>query len=184
MTEVFAQGPGCRLDLVYPSHAPGSTEQEEVICHVQGYAVRVNLPPLTSRSQYVLRYIDSTTLTRLSHRLSKNPRTAKQSVVVSGLGSEAFDRCARAILEVHAKLAAALPPGTLEEWKPIMDEGKICLEFSNRYFAVSSDGENLHTVSLSSEIDPFGLLAEAVPDGRHTEDNQVLYYDRIVQEKR
>lgn len=59
------------------------------------------------------------------------------------------------------------------------NEGNLCLEFSNRYFATAADGDHLNTISLPSEVDPLGLLAEAVPSGRHTEDNQVLYYDRI-----
>ncbi len=41
-----------RAELVYPID-PETNEREEVICHVQGYALRVNLPPITSRSQYV-----------------------------------------------------------------------------------------------------------------------------------
>lgn len=56
-TEVFSQGLGRRLDLVYPSTGTDSVEQEEVICHVQGYATQVNLPPVTSRTQYVIQTV-------------------------------------------------------------------------------------------------------------------------------
>ena len=104
---------------------------------------------------------------------------AKQSVLLTGLGCEPFEHCARAMLQVHAKLSSALPSQALHEWSPIIHEGDICLEFANRYFSTGSDGDNLQTVSLGSEIDPFGLLAEAVPNGKHTEDNKVLYYERI-----
>lgn len=117
-------------------------------------------------------------------RLPKKPMSAKQSVILTGLSSEPFENCARAILEVHAKLSSALPPQALREWSPVVHEGDICLEFGNRYFASGSDGAHLDTVSLGSDIDPFGLLAGAVPDGKHTEDNKVLYYEKMTSEKK
>ena len=97
------------------------------------------------------------------------------------MGSPKFDACARAILEIHTKLSSSLPPESLQEWIPIMDEGSICVEFSNRYFAVSSDCDHLNTIKIPSDVDPLGILAKAVPNGRYTEDNHILYYDQIIQ---
>ena len=108
----------------------------------------------------------------------------KQSIIVTGLGSASFENCVRAVLEMQTKLSSALPPDSLQEWRPTTSEGHLCLEFSNRYFATAADGDHLNTIGLPSEVDPFGLLAEAVPSGRYTEDNQVLYYDRIISDNR
>ena len=121
-------------------------------------------------------------ISHVSLRLPKQPITAKQSVVLTGLGSDKFDQCARGILEVHTKLSSSLPPGSLQLWRPLTDQGRICLEFSNRYFASGTDSMDQSDVALGSGIDPAGVLAQECPEGRHTEDNVVLYFDRTKDE--
>lgn len=82
-------------------------------------------------------------------------------------------------MEIHSYLSSVLPAGTLHPWTPTTDEGHLCLEFSNRYFTSKSD--NTHAaVSFTKEVDPLGLLEELTPELRHTEDNEVLYYERLV----
>ena len=49
-TEVFTQGLGRRLDLIYPSWVD-LPEQEEVLFHIQGYAVWLSLPPIIGQNQ-------------------------------------------------------------------------------------------------------------------------------------
>lgn len=145
--------------------------------HVQGYVVRSSLPPILSVNQYVNNRI-CVTYTENGCRLPKKPSTARQVITVTGLGYHQFDECARSILEAHRKLASGLPVNTLNVWTPIKDR-YICLEFSNRYFTGSSDGFDHADVPLSTTVDPQGILQDSFPEGRHTEDNTVLYYDRI-----
>ena len=115
--------------------------------------------------------------TNTDNRLTKNPVAAKQSLLLTGLGSDLFDKSAKAIIEIHSRLANYLPPNTLEEWQPLKDEGCLCLELSNRYLtperlAIAYDAE-----TLDDAIDPLGLL-KGKPGGKRTEDNVVLYYER------
>lgn len=57
-----------------------------------------------------------------------------------------------------------------------MDQGKICLEFGNGYFSNDSDGSDQSETSLSTAVDPLGILVGEVSEARHTEDNVVLYF--------
>ncbi len=119
----------------------------------------------------------------MDYRLPRHPVSAKQSIVLTGLGADVFDQCARGILEVHSKLSSVLPADTLQTWKPITDKGHICLEFGNRYFAGESEGADLEDLGVSNIIDPLGILTREVPHGKHTEDNVVLYFDRVPDSK-
>ncbi|KAI0083770.1 hypothetical protein BDY19DRAFT_899792, partial [Irpex rosettiformis] len=136
---------------------------EEVVFRVQGYITRVNLPPITREEQ-----------------LTKNPSTAKQSLILTGLGCKEFDNSVRAVIEIHSKFASHLPVNSLQPWKPIVDNEQLCLEFANRYFTADYLASKYQTVSLNSMIDPIGLLTAQTKGDRHTEDNEVLYFEKIT----
>ena len=110
--------------------------------------------------------------------MTKNPSAAKQSLVLSGLGSDLFDKCAKAILEIHSRFATHLPNDSLESWKPLIDEEVICLELTNRYLTPDRLAAIYDTVPFDETIDLFGLL-RGKAGGKRTEDNVVLYYERI-----
>ncbi|KAI0083676.1 hypothetical protein BDY19DRAFT_899863, partial [Irpex rosettiformis] len=133
---------------------------EEVVVTIQGYVMRCNLPPITRSDQ-----------------LPKNPQTAKQSVVITGLGSSEFESSARAILQIHTLFGSTLPADALVPWKPMRDAEYMCLEFANRYFEGSRE-DNALSVDLGTDVDPMGILTSRCPTGKHTEDNVVLYYER------
>ncbi|KAI0086698.1 hypothetical protein BDY19DRAFT_894328, partial [Irpex rosettiformis] len=135
---------------------------EEVVVTVQGYIVRCNLPPITRPDQ-----------------IPKSPHTAKQSVVITDLGSPEFESSARAILQIHTLFGSTLPDDTLVPWKPMKDAEHICIEFANRYFKSKDDSES-PVIGLASDIDPMGLLVSRCPNGEHTEDNTVLYFERTT----
>lgn len=63
--------------------------------------------------------------------LPKHAAFAKQTFMLTGLGRAEFDLAARAILEIQTKLSSALLSNTMQNWKPNLDQGKICIEFSN-----------------------------------------------------
>ena len=110
-------------------------------------------------------------------RIPKNPLAARQSIVLTGLGSEGFERAARAVLQIHTLFSSTLPEDSLLPWKPIRDSGYICLEFSNRYFKGKDDGDAT-VLPLGRKIDPYDLLRSKCQSAEHTEDNVVLYYER------
>lgn len=43
--------PTGQKDMVYPFDPENSCDREEIVLRVQGYVLRVNLPPITSNSQ-------------------------------------------------------------------------------------------------------------------------------------
>ena len=112
-----------------------------------------------------------------STRLTKNPATAKQSVILTGFGCETFDKCAKAILEIHTRLSSHLPTNALESWAPQVDEGCLCLELTNRYLTPDRLASVYESVPVEDTIDPLGLLRR-VSASKRTEDNVVLFYER------
>ena len=102
---------------------------------------------------------------------------AKQSVTLSGLGEEGFDRCAVAILEIQQVISRQLPPNCMDKVQPGSDNGYLTLEFSNRYFSTSKDPQD-EVVSMNAYVDPVSVLQEQVTsDAKHFADNKVLYYE-------
>ena len=106
-----------------------------------------------------------------------NAAAAKQSVVITGLGIPEFQAAARAVLEIHTFFGSTLPDTCLEPWHPVKgsEEGFMCLEFSNRYFSGGKDHDV--ALELGKDIDPEGILRAQCPEGIHTEDNRVLYFE-------
>ena len=110
-------------------------------------------------------------------RIPKNPRSAKQWIKLTGLGCDAFDLCATAILEIYQVFSSQLPPQALQPWTPSTENGYLVLELSNRYF---SDQEVVdEEIPLTDVWGPLHLLRNWMPsDARHSRDNEVLYYER------
>lgn len=101
----------------------------------------------------------------------------KQSATLSGLGSTQFEDCGRAILGIHSKFASQLPPDTLLPWTLQRSEGNVCLEFSNRYF--SPIAHSAPALEFDTAVDPQGILKNLEVAGKFTEDNRVVYYERV-----
>ncbi|KAI0681952.1 hypothetical protein BC835DRAFT_1311726 [Cytidiella melzeri] len=150
-----------RRDLVYPSD-PGSAEHEEVVVRLSGFVLRTNLPPITRIEQ-----------------LPKNPYAARQSLTLTGLSLSNFDSNLRAVSEVHSYFADNLPNGALQPLKHNKDGGHSYLEVSNRYFTQEVDDMGYPDIAIDPYIDPHGILTSKVTTGRHTEDNTVLYFERM-----
>ncbi|KAI0336905.1 hypothetical protein BDW22DRAFT_1302684, partial [Trametopsis cervina] len=134
---------------------------EEVVVTVQGYLLRCALPPVYRIEQ-----------------IPKNARAAKQAVTLTGLGCEAFDTAGRAIMEIHSYLSDTLPDGSLQPWTPMKDEDCICLEFSNRYFTLGGNMTDGESIPFPKAVDPNGVLGRYAPELKHTDDNEVLYFER------
>ncbi|KAI0338187.1 hypothetical protein BDW22DRAFT_1338408 [Trametopsis cervina] len=147
--------------VVHPFDPSEGTEREEVVVNVQGYILRCNLPPIYR-----------------SEQLPKNTLAAKQSVMLTGLNCEAFNTAGRAIIEIHSYLSSTLPDGSLQAWTPAKDEGSICLEFSNRYFMSGDRVDELDSIPFTKEVDPKGILHGHMQGLAHTEENEVLYFEK------
>ncbi|KAI0083661.1 hypothetical protein BDY19DRAFT_998389 [Irpex rosettiformis] len=106
--------------------------------------------------------------------------TAKQSLVLTGLGEGHFDSAVKAIIELQSRFASHLPVDSLQPWSPIKDEDMLCLELSNRYFTPDYLAAGYDVVSIDESIDPLGILRAKAASGKHTEDNVVLYYERLL----
>lgn len=104
---------------------------------------------------------------------------AKQFVVLSGLGLTAFKEYVDAITEIHSYFADCIPTGTLLPWQPQYDSGYTCIEFANRYFNPFVDCTQYNEVPISHDVDPYNVIKNSITDGKHTEDNVVMYYDRL-----
>lgn len=89
-------------------------------------------------------------------RLPKHASSAKQSIIITGLGAKEFDVYMLAILELHVKLASVLLPNSLQDWKPILD--RICLKLTSRYFAMEMDHGGHELLHIPASLDPLGVL--------------------------
>ncbi|KAI0683435.1 hypothetical protein BC835DRAFT_1295889, partial [Cytidiella melzeri] len=135
---------------------------EEVVVRLSGFVLRTNLPPITRIEQ-----------------LPKNPYAARQSLTLTGLSLSNFDSNLRAVSEVHSYFADNQPNGALQPLKHNKDGGHSYLEVSNRYFTQEVDDMGYPDIAIDPYIDPHGNLTSKVTTGRHTEDNTVLYFERM-----
>lgn len=117
-------------------------------------------------------------ISQLYYRLGKNASAARQSVKLTGLGIDSFNESAQAMLELSQVIARQLPPGALMDFMPSQEQGFIVLEFANRYFSSAKDSVQAQEIEIPKTIDPFGILRLHIGNGRYTEDNEVLYFER------
>ena len=110
------------------------------------------------------------------HSLAANARTSEQSITITGLGNVEFDRAIIGIQQLRIVMENQV--SAMKLWEPRREQGHYVLTFSNRYFNKESEAANEEVKALSTDVDPLGLLAKAVPDGIHTSDNEVLYFER------
>ena len=112
-------------------------------------------------------------------RLPKHFRNARQRVSITGLGSKHFDDALGGLLHVRSLFTDVVPPNALQDPLPRRAGGMAALEFSNRYFAsdqaISNDGHR----PLDSSIDPLQILTNLCPTQVTSNDNDVLYYERL-----
>jgi hypothetical protein len=102
----------------------------------------------------------------------------RQSVAITGLGSEMFARNIRAINTVQAFFSREFQENALMDWTSTSFQNTESIDVSNRYFISSRDASQLSPVELHPSIDPTGRLKLlASTDFIHTEDNQVQYYE-------
>ena len=105
---------------------------------------------------------------------------ARQSVTISGLGSDVFATALLGLMNVHQHFAQRCLEGQMEGWEPRKDRGYPVLTLGNRYLSLTGgDQKGQETLAERTLIDPLGILQDAVPSAVHTKENQVLYFEGI-----
>lgn len=120
-------------------------------------------------------------LTRKMHRLPSSLIKASQSITLTGLGSETFERAVKGLLALHDVLRASLGDN-LDTWTPDVLNGMFIIEFWNRYTSTTREAKDDIVVTLPESVDPFGILRKRMADSQsgtlYLADNQVEYYER------
>ena len=120
---------------------------------------------------------------KVSAHENRTPRQvgfARQTIRLTGLGYESFDKAIRVIYALEQLMTRSLPPNSCHSWAPSLFENFPTIDIGNRYFTQRSEVLVDDIASFSSAIDPHGILAHSGGDKYvHTMDNLVQYYERI-----
>ena len=117
---------------------------------------------------------------------SKQRPFLRQSVSLSGLGSQSFSSAIEAIQEIHQMFGRTFAAGTLEQWTPNEFEGTQAIDVANRYFTPRHQATQDQITPFSPLVDPDSVLTTAMEcDGTytHTIDNEVDYYELMNDSK-
>ena len=115
-----------------------------------------------------------------SHFIRVPPRVlnARQTLIICGLGTEAFDNAVKGVLAVHQVLEQRVSPQALQPFSPTSYQDWHTLQFNNRYFTHPSDTCGEEVIQMSADIDPFGIMQKRVQRELHVKDNEVGYFER------
>ncbi|KAI0688833.1 hypothetical protein C8Q76DRAFT_635121 [Earliella scabrosa] len=153
--------------LVYQEPARAG-DIEEVVMNLQGFLLESTLPPLRQFH-----------IPRNQNRLID----MKQSVTLTGLGSQYFHSAVRGVSTIyHAfKMHLSARGCQLRTWAPECDGGEsLTLTFSNRILMSAKDGEGEKKQDLGQFVDPFNVLRPLLRTEVHTAENHVDYWKRTL----
>lgn len=117
-------------------------------------------------------------------RLGKTFSQARQTVTLSGLGTEGFNQAVLALLKIHQFFRDNCAEGQVGNWVTHKDRGHPILTFGNRYLTTVTQDQPSQKVLSLDDVDPLKILRNAVPDAVHTTENQVLYFERVTKAKK
>lgn len=110
---------------------------------------------------------------------SKRRIHLRQSVMLSGLGTDTFNDAISSINSFQTLLAAHIPAQSMIHWAPSSFQEFKGIDISNRYFCRKRDTSEA-SISFGVGIDPHGTLTGLLQDDlMHTSENEVLYYQRL-----
>jgi hypothetical protein len=102
----------------------------------------------------------------------------RQSVAITGLGSEIFQKNLEVIKTIQAIFSREFQENALVDWTSTIFQKTESIDIANRYFVPRQDASPSSSVELHPSIDPTGRLRSlASRDFVHTEDNEVQYYE-------
>lgn len=104
-------------------------------------------------------------------------RYVRQSVKLSGAGTQAFSEGKRSIEQMHEMLDRYFEENSLEAIGGEADT----IELANRYLTPKKDAPQAQHIGFDKRVDPKGVLEDMAREGEgfvHTEDNVVGYWQR------
>lgn len=106
----------------------------------------------------------------------------RQSVTVTGLGCEFFDRSHENVQQIYMAFANIFPPRTLEDWQDTKFEGHCAFDSNARYFSrVTANTNKAMSIPFGDHVDPEDVLEKLVDnDYIHGPDNHVEYKWRVM----
>ncbi|TFK45248.1 hypothetical protein OE88DRAFT_1640182, partial [Heliocybe sulcata] len=106
-----------------------------------------------------------------------------QSVKISGLSSEPFQRILQGIAVIHQHMSRSFKDGTMQDWTPSEFQGHPTIDVASRYFTPTRDLGISLRVPFDSHVDLKKILTKLVDDKWvHTPDNVVEYCQVIRNE--
>ncbi|KAK7039287.1 hypothetical protein VNI00_010192 [Paramarasmius palmivorus] len=136
---------------------------EETVFTVQGIIIQCDLPP-------VLRPFGKNT----------TPRNVQQRVVITGLDQPTFIQAIEGLNRINAFLRRQIREETIPDIHISTGEHHT-IEVSNRYFTSQRFAGNEAHVTFPQTVDPKGHLERLKSSTYvHTTENDVAYYERIV----
>jgi hypothetical protein len=102
----------------------------------------------------------------------------KQSIQLTGLGTQTFDDCIKKIREIEALFKRHLPADSLNMWKENNFEGHPAIFSANKFFTDRHDRGCQTTIPFSPNVDPNQVLSKAMgQEFVHLMDNEVSYFE-------
>jgi len=103
---------------------------------------------------------------------------ARQSIQLAGIGISNFDSYISTIINIHQLFSSQYHKDGLLPWHPVKEHSVHILEFGNWYFTPREFCGGKDSLPLGKLVDPYGILSDRTHhNGKHTEDNQVLYFE-------
>ena len=105
----------------------------------------------------------------------------KQSVTLTGLGNEHFDKAVQGVSLIYQMFKGHLARCgcQLHDWKPGHDVEDLTLTFTNRYLTPSKDAQGETPFDLGEIVDPLNVLRPLLRSEVHTQENVVEYWQRL-----
>ncbi|KAM5537145.1 hypothetical protein V8D89_009186 [Ganoderma adspersum] len=137
---------------------------EEAVLWVQGFIIEASLPPV--------RQVD---IPRTLNRLID----LKQSVTLTGLGTDGFDLAVHSVQTIHQVLSNHISRagGHLRNWTPGRDGQDLTLMFGNHYLTSSRDVGGDISIDMLPIVHPLNVLCLLIKTEVHTADNVVEYWE-------
>ncbi|KIM38065.1 hypothetical protein M413DRAFT_76431 [Hebeloma cylindrosporum] len=148
--------------------ATNGDAQEEFVTSFQGIISKMNLPPFTEKI--------SPNSVHVKH--------LRQSLTVTGLNTATFQTVSENIGAVHHFFKRFIGKDALQDITAIGQfEEYMSIDMGNRYFTPRRDAPLATETPFSADVDPHGYLMNAAGTTLiHMEENEVYYYERILEE--
>jgi hypothetical protein len=117
---------------------------------------------------------------------SRNTRFLKQSVQITGYGTQSFDKLTTNMARIYAIFKRTIGPQLQDEAGFSQEDGFVAIDASNRYFTDRFRSRNQDVeCAISDEMDPKGYLRKAAGTTYiHTEENKVYYFEKCEDQNR